>query len=1014
MSMRTTWGAKLIDRLVDAPDTIRIDAGDTELRGFIDDTFSEYRRRSVVRTEPVGSLSWAAPACGTRYLGFVIFDSLTTEQVEVRIDGAPCGVATVNGNNQRERLFTLETPYDFRGGETIRLQTVERAPEEPSADRCPPREMTPYFSHWEKGGESHRIESIALFAELPPANDLPCELTHPHAELVEEDSEGANRAPAPASVRLTWITTWDARCRVEYWREGSPPEVFVEAGRQANHRVVLTGLQPDTTYRYRLSAAGRRGEVIESAVHTVTTSPRPAPTGSAAAERLTLSVGASEGVAGVAPVRSGVPFARGVLGSSAHLRLLDAGGAEVPLQARTLGRWDDGTVKWALLDFQTPASDPERTYTLEYGTEIARAEHDTPLTVLDDDGAVTVDTGPLQIRFDRSRFAPFAAITRGGRPYLSGARVVLTDAAGNEYRSTNGPAESLRVEEAGPLCCVVASEGTHRSGDGARLFRSIFRVYAYAGLPFVRIDHTFVNDDRAAFTSIASLVLQIDTPSGSPERTELRQTHADRAVVDGTVRSERLDGRDGAGQVEVADFWQQYPKSLRTHTGGIEIGICPPIASGDYAVGGQEERKLYYSLQDGAYRLREGVAKTHTLYVGVDLPSHPLPVAEAPARWNCASGAFGEITPAGSGSFPEYEDRLAQAFEGYFEEREHGRDYGMLNFGDYFVGNDTWGNTEYDMGYSILLEWARSGDRRCFQRACHAILHHRDVDTCHASSEAGKVGGVYRHSVGHVGEYYDFDDRSAAAVRMDDEEFKKRSSTGGVTWSMFTASHTWVDGFLLHHYLTGDRRSLATARMIADRYDGDYTRNYEFTNCRNNGWHLIFTMEMYKATGDRFYLNAAHIVAERTLERQTADGGWRRMLVYGHCMCDIPRHLGNAGFMVGILLVGLKLYHQETGDRRVAESIVRGAGFLIDALWKGEAFQYTPCPRSGLKAEDMGHIIAAICYAYRLSEEERFKAVIERATRRMFEELTGQARVLSAQARVAPTILHELERLADG
>ena len=50
MRMQTTWGAKTIDRAVESPSTIRIGASDMEMDGFIDDTFSEYRQRSVVRT----------------------------------------------------------------------------------------------------------------------------------------------------------------------------------------------------------------------------------------------------------------------------------------------------------------------------------------------------------------------------------------------------------------------------------------------------------------------------------------------------------------------------------------------------------------------------------------------------------------------------------------------------------------------------------------------------------------------------------------------------------------------------------------------------------------------------------------------------------------------------------------------------------------------------------------------------------------------------------------------------
>ena len=91
MDVQTTWGAKLIAQHVDAPSTIRVNASDMDLDGFIDDTFSEYRERSVVRTILGGSIAFTAPSCGLRYLGFVILDSLTVEQVEISIDGGQEG-----------------------------------------------------------------------------------------------------------------------------------------------------------------------------------------------------------------------------------------------------------------------------------------------------------------------------------------------------------------------------------------------------------------------------------------------------------------------------------------------------------------------------------------------------------------------------------------------------------------------------------------------------------------------------------------------------------------------------------------------------------------------------------------------------------------------------------------------------------------------------------------------------------------------------------------------------------
>ena len=121
--LQTTWGAKLIAEQLDSPSTLKIDASDMILDGFLDDTFTEYRERSAVQTSLGGSVSVEAPNCGLRYFGFVIFDSLTPEQVEISIDGVHKGTAIVSGNNQRERLFTLVEPYKFEGGELVKLIT---------------------------------------------------------------------------------------------------------------------------------------------------------------------------------------------------------------------------------------------------------------------------------------------------------------------------------------------------------------------------------------------------------------------------------------------------------------------------------------------------------------------------------------------------------------------------------------------------------------------------------------------------------------------------------------------------------------------------------------------------------------------------------------------------------------------------------------------------------------------------------------------------------------------------
>ena len=66
------------------------------------------------------------------------------------------------------------------------------------------------------------------------------------------------------------------------------------------------------------------------------------------------------------PVRSGVPFAQGMLPAGRPVALRDPGGAVVPLQTTVLSRWPDGSTRWLLLDFAArPQSDDGR-YTLHW------------------------------------------------------------------------------------------------------------------------------------------------------------------------------------------------------------------------------------------------------------------------------------------------------------------------------------------------------------------------------------------------------------------------------------------------------------------------------------------------------------------------------------------------------------------------------------------------------------------------------------------------------------------------
>src|SRR5690606_2948715 len=78
-------------------------------------------------------------------------------------------------------------------------------------------------------------------------------------------------------------------------------------------------------------------------------------------------------VIAAAPMSVGVPFPRGVLSSSEHVRLVDEGGDEVPVQVTETARWSRyGSVKWVKCDFTADLAGDGRALYLEYGPEVRR------------------------------------------------------------------------------------------------------------------------------------------------------------------------------------------------------------------------------------------------------------------------------------------------------------------------------------------------------------------------------------------------------------------------------------------------------------------------------------------------------------------------------------------------------------------------------------------------------------------------------------------------------------------
>jgi len=929
-----TWGLDRIEALATLPENVPISIRDGKLDGFRLDR-SEYRADCAVRSSGAGSIEARVPSGveGRFHVGFVFYDGAGCERVALSAGGRRLGVAVAGFDDNNQHLFFSTEAAALKSGDAIQLRPL--------------------------GGEgAYRTEDLLLLREKPQERPPVYEF----------------RELATTGNRLTWITTWAAQCRVEVEGGGKIDETMPGQ----NHRVVLPGLKEGGEARYRVSAARPDGTELATGWLSAVWKPFVEPA-TAASGAVALRVAPPEGISDQLrdwPVTGGVPFPRGELGSANRVRLKNAGGAPVPLQAAVTGRWPDGSVKWLLLDFRHSGGAAE--YTLEYGPAVAASKPSFPEP-----------------------------------PTFPASEWILAGADGAERRI---PLGDLAVEEAGSLRRCESSVG--KSGEGPLACEA--RVHRYPGLPWARVLLTFGHGESAEeFTTVRSLAWRLPLAHGTARF--VRQ-HEDGRFESSDGPGNRFAGP--LGPVFVRDFWQNYPKDLETGAEGSTVWLLPRLRADEYdlSAAGDDWHKLHYWFDPagaggacGGYKLRQGMTKTHEIWLGLDGATPPLDRPLFPAaspRWYVASGAFGEVCAADSGRpvVGDYDRKVNATLEAYLANRERNREYGQFNFGDWWGERMiNWGNIEYDTQHAFFLQFIRSGDLRFLAAGEEAEIHNRDVDTVHYHTDPERVGCVYAHCIGHVGDY-----------------FAKSPLPGpnqGTARGGFTVSHTWCEGHMDHFFLTGDRRSLETGAAIADHYGTWRMRNYDFSNCRDSGWHLILTLGVHRATGDPFYLNAARIIVERVLERQTPapkfntkGGGWRRMMVPGHCLC-LPAHHGNAGFMVGVLLTGLKWYHLETGDPRVAESIRMGAHFLIDDMWAEDVggFRYTSCPRSSKGAWSNFLLFDGIAYAYRLSQEAgapdgKLARHLAAGTDPAIASMNGMGKSFSQFIRVAP---HFLETLAE-
>jgi hypothetical protein len=314
--------------------------------------------------------------------------------------------------------------------------------------------------------------------------------------------------------------------------------------------------------------------------------------------------------------RTGVPLPEGALWDAQDVTLL-ANGKPIPVQSQVLARWSkEGSIKWLSLDFQTPL-DPLKQPDLRLAFAQGKTNAATgALSFQETADKITVNTGAATFVIKKQGFNFLDQMTHAGKDLIAPGTPgdlrgpYMADESGKRFWAQADPSTKVTIEEQGPLAGVIKVQGAHAdpANPSQTLGRYVMRFYFYAGVPWLRLQHTFIiaeDTTKTRYRDIALLVpikgddARFGLPSGpaDPSRTGvfeqkpgtsvslLQRDYNSFVVRDLTdpsspkeiLQSQQAPGTIARGQLAilVRDFWQNFPKELESSPSGLTVHFWP-------------------------------------------------------------------------------------------------------------------------------------------------------------------------------------------------------------------------------------------------------------------------------------------------------------------------------------------------------------------------------------------------------------------------------------------------------
>jgi PcRGLX-like N-terminal RIFT barrel domain len=554
------------------------------------------------------------------------------------------------------------------------------------------------------------------------------------------------------------------------------------------------------------------------------------------------------------PVTTGISFPSGAVTDVGNLVLKSPGGRECPLQSACLDRWPDGSVRWALLDFQ--ASFPGE-YQLSLGQRAATHEH--RVVASQNAKGIDVSTGVSRLTFGVGQQFPIGSVQVSGREVLDRqASAFILNVDGREHALEIA---DVRIHHDGPIRAEVEVRAKTPSGVPEALEVSAV-VELFAGSATTRVSIRILNSQAARHPrgiwllgDAGSIVirsaewrLMLTEPVITAERAnepgatlaavtlpwELFQESSGGEAWQSPVHRNR-DGvvplrfrgfRETAGATEahglraspicvvrtqfnelaiaVPEFWQNFPRALRADKTGLVAGLFPSETPGGHELQGGEQKTNVMVVAFGP----DAVSDPPLSWV------HDPQLFAASPEWNCSTGAIPFLVPATQDRDSDYLRLAGLALDarvGFNAKREPADEFGWRNFGDLHADHESsylppgklfvsHYNNQYDPLGVFILHFLRSAEPAWWDLVAPLAAHVRDIDIYRTTGDKPAYnGGLFWHTQHYV-------DAGTSTHRT----YPAQASGGGPA-----AEHNYPAGLMLHYFLTGQRASRDAAILLA-------------------------------------------------------------------------------------------------------------------------------------------------------------------------------------------------------